>query len=178
MASRLPWNRPGASGEPTSAITSMVMSVGVMPTSVACSVTLAHGLGAAVVALAAAVVGAAAAVVAGGLLELLREQAPASTQTATSAVSATERFTGPPCNRPSPPYSRDRVECPRAGTCPPAGPLGHWADGPLGRLATGPTGRSAARPLGARLLGARPTGAAGGRPSPARPRPSPRWTSR
>src|SRR5437870_3853699 len=37
-ASTLPWNRPGASGDPTSAITWMVMSVAVTPTSLAWSV--------------------------------------------------------------------------------------------------------------------------------------------
>src|SRR5579862_2024964 len=94
MASKFPWNRPGASGEPTSAITSTVISVGVIPTSVDCRVTPEHGLGAAVVALADAVV--AGADVAGGLLELLREQAAATRHAATSAASAPERLTGPP----------------------------------------------------------------------------------
>src|SRR5579862_4680020 len=96
MASMLPWNRPGARGEPTSAITSTVMSVGVMPMSVDCRVTLAHELGAVDVvgAAAAAVVGAAMAAV--DLLELLREHPAATTHAATNTESANDRFTGPP----------------------------------------------------------------------------------
>src|SRR5258708_35376481 len=96
MASRLPWNRPGASAEPTSAIVSTVMSVGVMPASVACSVADAHGLGAVddVVAPAAAVVAGAAVTV--GLVGLLREHAPAITHTATRPATIPARFSGLP----------------------------------------------------------------------------------
>src|SRR6516164_8560578 len=93
MASKLPWNRPGASGEPTSAMTSTLIVVGVIPTSVACSVTLAQGFGAVDDVDAA---GAAAEVVLDGLLELLREQPAAITRTATNPDSATDFLTDPP----------------------------------------------------------------------------------
>src|SRR5437879_7004661 len=41
-ASTLPWNRPGASGDPTSAITVTLMSVAVTPTSVSFSASDLH----------------------------------------------------------------------------------------------------------------------------------------
>jgi hypothetical protein len=104
-ASIEPWNTPGASGEPVSAITRIVMSSGVTPTSVACSGSLLH-LSAAVVAVVAAtvvslpfaVVALASAVVAGAAvaagepeLSSLRLQAAAVTASSTVATSADDR---------------------------------------------------------------------------------------
>src|ERR1700680_2471009 len=91
----LPWNRPGASGEPTSAMTSMVMSVEVTPPSVACS-GVVHWFGAVVdVAAAAPVVGGALvdADVVGGVL---REQAPAVRDATASRTTQPDLFTFPP----------------------------------------------------------------------------------
>src|SRR5947209_19840402 len=54
-ASTLPWNRPGASGEPTSAMPWIVISVGVTPTSLASSAPLHPADDAAVVVVASLV---------------------------------------------------------------------------------------------------------------------------
>jgi len=81
-------------------MTSIVMSVGVMPTSVDCSVTPAQGFGAVdeVEPPAAAVVAGAAVVVA-ALFELLREHAPAMTHTANTPTKSLERATESPRSR-------------------------------------------------------------------------------
>jgi hypothetical protein len=108
-----PWNNPGASGEPTSAITSIVMSFGVMPTSVACKGSLAHfaAMSAAVVSVAppvsavvvsvaplavvavvVAVVAAAAAVVLSPP-ELLLSSRPHAAAAATNRMTSDSRRT-------------------------------------------------------------------------------------
>jgi hypothetical protein len=98
-----PWNSPGANGEPTSAMTKMVMSVGVIPTSVACSGSLVHGSAAADVVVSppatvvatALVVAALAAVATVAEPELLssslRLQAAAVTASRRAAANADER---------------------------------------------------------------------------------------
>ena len=102
----LPWNRPGASGDPTSAITSMVIVVGVMPTSVACNGTL-HGLAAVVGVPAAAVVADAAALVVAGWLVPLREHAAAARAMTASTASHVDLRIWPPLGpRTRRPWSR------------------------------------------------------------------------
>src|SRR5437899_6737505 len=79
-ASTLPWNSPGDRGDPTSAITWIVMSPAVTPTSVACNVLLhADVVSAAVVAVDAA-----------SVLEL-RLHAPASRASATRTMAQRDR---------------------------------------------------------------------------------------
>src|SRR6516164_9567078 len=95
MASMFPWNRPGASGDPTSAMTSTVMSVGVTPTSVACRVVLPHWedeFVAVPVVPAGAVAGAAA-----GLLVLPLAHPPARTRIPTEMTMNGLLRNSPPC---------------------------------------------------------------------------------
>src|SRR5581483_1698620 len=118
----LPWNRPGARAEPTSAMTSTVMVVGVTPTSVACSVVVAHWLAAVVVVAAAAAVEdgppAVGAVVA---LRPLREHAPAASDATTSTASDLVAFIAPPRTHDSNCFRRrpgrvPHVVCPETTT--------------------------------------------------------------
>ena len=89
MASMLPWNNPGASGDPVSAITCTVMVSAVTPVSVASSVTPSHA------ALATAVVAVPPPPV-DAFSEPLRPQAAANKPIATSTYSRRCRFTRPP----------------------------------------------------------------------------------
>src|SRR5437660_12353954 len=87
MASTLPWKSPGASGEPTSAVTATVMSVGVTPMSLAWSVAL-HWSGAVLEGERVA-----------GLLELLREHADAISNATPTPASSRDRLTCRPGTR-------------------------------------------------------------------------------
>ena len=86
----MPWNRPGASGEPVSAITWMVIVSAVTPVSVASNVTPSH------LALAAAVVAVPPPSGSAALSEPLRPHAAAMSPSATSRHSNRCRFTRTP----------------------------------------------------------------------------------
>ncbi len=93
-ASTLPWKRPGASGEPVSAITWMVIVSAVTPVSVASNVTPSHA------ALRGRGGGVPPPSSVGLVSEPLRPQAAATRPNATSRHSTLLRFTVPPCGVP------------------------------------------------------------------------------
>ncbi len=104
MASKLPWKSPGASGEPTSAMTSTVMVVGVTPTSLACRFAPLHFEDAAD-AVPDEPPDVAGVVAPDAVLPpLLRAQAVAAITAAMITSSHLDRLNRPPCrSRASPP---------------------------------------------------------------------------